>query len=212
MLPEIFAIIFLQLGVLYINLLISNAIYRHFFRGVQYFPQGIFFGVFFAGMIRSTAMSTGQEAGQRLQELRSIEKKILKRLHDLEASVPKELHYIEEAILEGFSSIEEQLLKDLRDIEDEILRELHTIEEIMINEWHIIEQTKLDKNHILQELREIAEIKQWWKDALQGWSDRKKEEDRKNRSLSEYYTLKKKLGETYNKIAAHRRLLADRET
>jgi hypothetical protein len=155
-------------------------------------------------------MSTGQEAEQRLKDLRSIERKILKRLHDLEASVPKELHYIEEAILEGFSSIEEQLLKDLREVEDEILAELHTIEEIMISEWHAVEQATLDKNYILQELREIAEIRQWWKEALQGWSDRKKE-DGKKRTLSEYYTLKKRLGETYNKIAAHRRLLADRE-
>ena len=156
-------------------------------------------------------MSTGQEAGQNLEVLRSIEKKILKRLHDLEASVPKELHHIEEAILEGFNNIEEQLLKDLRDIENEILKELHTIEEILISEWHVIEQSKLDKNHILQELREIAEIRHWWKDALQGWSDRKKEAGGKSRTLSEYYTLKKKLGETYNKIVAHRHFLADRE-
>ena len=156
-------------------------------------------------------MSTGREAEQRLKDLRSIEKKILKKLHDLEASVPKDLHYIEEAILEGFSSIEEQLLKDLREVENEILTELHTIEEIMISEWHVVEQGKFDKNYILRELREIAEIRQWWKDAIQGWSDKKKEEGEKKRTLTEYYTLKKRLGETYNKIAAQRRLLADKE-
>ena len=156
-------------------------------------------------------MHTGQNIEQRLQELRSIERKILKRLHDLEASVPKDLHYIEEAILEGFRAIEGQLLKDLRDIEDEILLELHIIEEIMINEWHLIEQTSLDKSLISQELREIAEIKAWWKEALTGWG-RKSADDGKNRELPEYYTLKKKLGETYNKIAAHRRMLTARES
>jgi hypothetical protein len=175
--------------------------------GEKYFLGKNVLQHFFA---RSTAMSTGQEVGQRLKDLRSIERKILKRLHDLETSVPKELHHIEEVILEGFSNIEDRLLKDLRDIEGEILTELHTIEELMLKEWHVIEQTSLDKKYIMQELREIAEIRLWWKDALAGWSDRKKEEHGKNRKLSEYYTLKKKLGATYNKIAAHRCLLAGR--
>ena len=156
-------------------------------------------------------MNTGFEVEQRLQDLRNIEKKILKRLHNIETSVPKDLHYIEEAILDGFSNIEEQLLKDMREIEYEILKELHSIEEIMIKEWHDIENAEFDKKYITRELCEIVEIKQWWKDALAGWSDRKKEEDKRKHTLSEYYTLKKKLVETYNKIAAHRRLLTERE-
>lgn len=156
-------------------------------------------------------MSPGQAVEQKLKDLRSLEKKLLKRLHDLETFLPKELHYIQEAILEGFSTIEEKLLKDLRDMEEELHRELHIIEEVMIKEWQAIEQTDQDSKYILQELREIAEIQLWWKDALKGWHKKKKEENGKNRKLTEYYTLKKKLRATYNKIAAYRLHLIGRE-